>query len=59
VIDLNCVDGTVGDAYDVTLVGTDGMSHAVSYTNIINVGVALTGTVTTTNAMTAITFTGS
>jgi hypothetical protein len=56
---LNCVDGTVGDAYAFTLVGTDGTKHALSYTNVIAPGSALAGTVTTTAGSPTVTFTSS
>jgi hypothetical protein len=53
---LTCVDGVVGDAYAFTLVGSDGVSHALSYANVANPGTAVTGTVLVTNGSTAVTF---
>ena len=38
---LTCVDGTVGDAYAVTVVGSDNVSHALAYTNVIAPGAAI------------------
>lgn len=59
VLKFTCTDGTVGDRYDLTLVGSDGKSHALTYSNVIAVGSAVTGTVADTNGSTAITFSGS
>ena len=58
VLKLKCVDGTVGDAYSFTIVGTDGMSHAIAYTNIIAAGAALASaaTVAITTNTAAITY---
>lgn len=59
---LTCTDGTVLDAYSFTLVGSDGVSHALTYTNVTNPGPALTGasalsgTATVTQGSTAVTF---
>ena len=55
---LTCVDGAVGDAYALTLIGSDGVSHALSYTNVIAPGVALASAATTsvTSSSTAVTF---
>lgn len=63
-LQLKCVDGTVNDAYAFTIVGSDGKSHAVQYSNVVNPGPAipasnLTGTATVTQGSTAITFTSS
>lgn len=61
-LNLACVDGTVGDAYAVTLVGSDGKSHALAYTNVIELGAplaggtALSGTATVTKGSNAVTF---
>jgi hypothetical protein len=40
---LALTDGTVNDAYSFTLVGSDGKSHALSYSNVINPGAAIAG----------------
>lgn len=56
---LLCVDGTVGDAYNFTLVGSNGKSHAIAYTNIAAPGAALSGTVSVLNGSASITFSGS
>ena len=56
ILNLTLTDGTVGDSYNFTLVGTDGKSHAIAYTNVIAAGSAGSGTVTTTNASPTITF---
>lgn len=53
---LTCTDGTVGDQYKFSIVGSDGKSHAVSYLNVPNPGVAVTGTVSVTNGSANITF---
>ena len=58
---LTCVDGTVGDAYAVTVVGSDNVSHALAYTNVIAPGAAipaaaLPGTATVTLGSTSVTF---
>ena len=58
---LTCVDGTVGDAYDFTLVSALGVSTALQYVNVATpgtqvAGTALSGTVTVTKGSTAITF---
>lgn len=56
-LQLTMVDGTVGDAYNMTLVGSDGKAHALTYMNVINPGTAASGgTVTTTNGSPTITF---
>jgi Protein of unknown function (DUF3383) len=55
-LNLACVDGTVGDAYNFTLVGSDGKAHAIAYINEINPGTAASGTVTVANDSTALTF---
>lgn len=61
VIDLDCVDGTVSDSYDFNVVSTlDGKTHAIAYTNVINLGGAASGgTVTTTQGSPSITFSTS
>jgi hypothetical protein len=53
---LTCVDGTVGDSYSFTLVGSTGVSSAIAYTNVASVGGAGTGTVSVTNGSASITF---
>lgn len=58
-LQLACIDGTVNDAYAFTLVGSDGIAHKVSYTNVINVGAAGSGTVSVTNGSANITFSGA
>lgn len=58
-VNLACVDGTVGDAYDLTLVGSDGKAHAIAYINEIDPGTAASGTVTVANDSTALTFQNS
>jgi hypothetical protein len=42
-LNLACVDGTVGDAYNFTVVGSDGASHEIAYTNVINPGTTASG----------------
>ena len=57
-LQLACVDGTVGDAYNLTIVGSDGKAHALTYTNVFNPGTPLaSGTVTDTNGSPNISFT--
>lgn len=61
---LSCVDGAVSDSYDFSVIGSDGISHAVHYVNAINPGpaipgTALTGTVTVTFGSTTVTFSGA
>lgn len=56
---LTCVDGTVGDSYDFTVVGSDGISHTVHYVVPANLGSAVTGTCSVTNGSAAITFSAS
>jgi len=42
-LNLACVDGTVGHAYNFTVVGSDGKSHAIAYENVINPGTTASG----------------
>lgn len=53
---VTCTDGTVGDGYKATIIGSDGKSHALAYTNVANPGSAVTGTVSVTNNSASITF---
>ena len=54
---LQLTDGTVGDVYNFTLVGSDGKAHAIAYTNVIAPGTAASGgTVTTTASSPTLTF---
>jgi hypothetical protein len=55
---LTLTDGTPNDSYNLTIVGTDGVSHAISYTIAANPGLALASSATTnvTNGSAAITF---
>lgn len=61
-IQLTFVDGTVNDKYSFTLVGSDGVVHALSYVNAPNPGpaltggTALTGTATVTSGSNAVIF---
>ena len=55
ILQLSCVDGTINDSYDFTVVGSTGKSTAVTYKNVQAPGTAGTGTVAVT-ASTAITF---
>jgi hypothetical protein len=57
-VNLVCVDGTVGDAYSFTIVGSDGKSHLVTYTNVVAAGAALasSATVAITTGTAAITY---
>lgn len=52
---MTLTDATVGDIYAFTLVGSDGVSHAISYT-IPFTGTAVTGTVAVTNGSANLTF---
>lgn len=57
---LTLTDGTIGDSYNLTLVsGQDGLSHAITYTIPANFGSAVSGTVSVSNASSAITFSTS
>ena len=47
-LNLKCVDGTVGDQYSFIIVGTDGLTHTISYTNVVVAGTALTSAATST-----------
>jgi hypothetical protein len=59
-LNLSFADGTVGDQYNLTLTGSDGKAHALTYLNVINPGTAASGgTVTTTGASSGITFSAS
>jgi hypothetical protein len=42
-LQLACTDGTVGDAYAFTLVGSGGVASQLNYTNVINPGVGIDG----------------
>jgi hypothetical protein len=46
-LQLQCSDGTVNDAYNFTVVGSDGVSHEIAYTNAIDLGVAIVGSALT------------
>jgi hypothetical protein len=63
-LQLTCTDGAVGDAYAFTLVGSDGVTHSLAYSNVANPGpaipgTALSGTATVTNGSTSVTFSAS
>lgn len=58
-LQLTLTDGTIGDAYAFTLVGSDGVSHALTYTNVAQPGTpqtTLTGTASLTNNSATVTF---
>lgn len=57
-LQLKCVDGTVGDAYSFTIVGTDGKKNLITYTNVVAAGTALasSATASVTNGSTAVTY---
>ena len=60
-LQLTCTDGTVGDAYDLTVVSSLGVSTGIHYENVPNQGTSLTGTsvygtVTVTKGSTALLF---
>ena len=66
VLQLGLTDGTVSDQYSFNIVGSDGKSHAVTYTNVINPGSALptagstlTGTATLVPGSLTVTFSAS
>lgn len=58
-INLSLIDGTVGDDYNLTLVGSDGKAHSLTYLNVINPGTAASGTVTATQGSASVTFQNS
>jgi hypothetical protein len=62
-LQLTCTDGTVGDQYSFTVVGSDGKSHSISYTNVANqgpilgvAGSSLTGNATLVPGSATVTF---
>lgn len=60
-LQLTLNDGAVSDAYAFTVVGSDGKSHSIAYTNVANPGPAipatnLTGTASVTQGSTTVTF---